>query len=194
VLADTICINKLIELCAKVPFDDRINTDAEITDIDPSLVSSFIQETQSSIHQAVSIDLEVYKAMRIVGPFHDTLKPRNVALMLFNSEPNRFFLGAYFEVVQFRDVKGGDLIEENKFRGPIDRQISDVVNYLNNLSTQQLRKMPGKAKVDKVVAFPYEALEEAITNAAYHRGYSGEMEPSKVYLYPDRIEIISYPG
>ena len=29
----------------------------------------------------------------------------------------------------------------------------------------------------------------------YHRGYEPEdPEPTKVYLYPDRVEIISYPG
>ena len=32
-------------------------------------------------------------------------------------------------------------------------------------------------------------------NALYHRGYEpDDPEPTKVYLYPDRVEIISYPG
>jgi ATP-dependent DNA helicase RecG len=31
-------------------------------------------------------------------------------------------------------------------------------------------------------------------NAVYHRSYESEPEPIKVYLHPDRIEIISYPG
>jgi len=37
-------------------------------------------------------------------------------------------------------------------------------------------------------------MEEALVNAVYHRGYEGPPEPIKVYLYPDRMEIISYPG
>jgi ATP-dependent DNA helicase RecG len=37
-------------------------------------------------------------------------------------------------------------------------------------------------------------MEEAIVNAVYHRGYDGPPEPVKIYLYPDRMEIISYPG
>jgi len=44
------------------------------------------------------------------------------------------------------------------------------------------------------VPYPYEAMEEAIVNAIYHRGYDGQQEPNKIYLYPDRMEIISYPG
>jgi ATP-dependent DNA helicase RecG len=36
-------------------------------------------------------------------------------------------------------------------------------------------------------------MEEAIVNAVYHRSYEDTSEPTKVYLYPDRMEIISYP-
>ncbi|MFL6199399.1 MAG: ATP-binding protein [Thermoanaerobaculia bacterium] len=35
---------------------------------------------------------------------------------------------------------------------------------------------------------------ECLVNAVYHRSYEGEPEPTKVYLYPDRMEIINYPG
>lgn len=33
-----------------------------------------------------------------------------------------------------------------------------------------------------------------IDHAVYHRSYEGPPEPIKVYLYPDRMEIISHPG
>ena len=57
-----------------------------------------------------------------------------------------------------------------------------------------IRKVPGQAEAQKAVAFPYEAMEEAVVNAVYHRSYDGVFDPIKVYLYPDRLEIISYPG
>ena len=45
------------------------------------------------------------------------------------------------------------------------------------------------------VSYPVPALREALVNAVHHRGYRPEvMEPTKVLLYPDRMEIISYPG
>nr|VFK45095.1 MAG: ATP-dependent DNA helicase RecG [Candidatus Kentron sp. TC] len=37
-------------------------------------------------------------------------------------------------------------------------------------------------------------MEEALVNAVYHRSYDGEPEPIKVYLYPNRMMIASYPG
>jgi ATP-dependent DNA helicase RecG len=57
----------------------------------------------------------------------------------------------------------------------------------------QTRKILNQATAERIVAYPYEALEEAIANAAYHRGYDN-IEPNKIYLYPDRMEITSYPG
>lgn len=39
------------------------------------------------------------------------------------------------------------------------------------------------------------AEEQSRGNALYHRGYQAEAsEPTKVYCYPDRIDITSYPG
>ncbi len=102
--------------------------------------------------------------------------------------------GSYFEIVQFGDPVGGDVIEERKYAGPLDKQINNVISYLDSLTSRQYIKNPGKAEVDKVNAFPFEAMEEVIVNAAYHRSYDGIPEPTKVYLYPDRMEIISYPG
>ncbi len=39
-----------------------------------------------------------------------------------------------------------------------------------------------------------EAVKEAVVNAIHHRGYDGPPEPLKVYLYPDRMVVTSYPG
>ncbi|MDP2364412.1 MAG: ATP-binding protein, partial [Ignavibacteria bacterium] len=41
--------------------------------------------------------------------------------------------------------------------------------------------------------YPYDALEEALCNAVYHRGYDND-SPIEVRIYPSRIDIISFPG
>jgi ATP-dependent DNA helicase RecG len=191
--ADKATLEKLIQLCAKIPFDDRINIEANTTDIDSLLVREFLLETESGWSHK-DVGLETYKAMRIVGSYHDDYKPRNVGLMFFNHTPQDFCKGCYFEIVQFDDVKGGDVMEERRFTGSITNQITNVIEYLDSLTPRQTRKVRHRAEVDRFSAFPYEALEEAIVNAAYHRGYDSSHEPTKVYLYPDRMEIISYPG
>jgi ATP-dependent DNA helicase RecG len=120
--------------------------------------------------------------------------PRNVSLLFFNENPDKFFRGARIEVVQFGDDAGGDLIEERVFGGPLQQQVNLTLDYLNSLGGTMLQKIPGQAEVERTVAYPYEAMEEAIVNAIYHRSYESPPEPVKVYLYPDRMEISSYPG
>lgn len=57
-----------------------------------------------------------------------------------------------------------------------------------------VRKVPGEAQAQRFVAFPKDALREAIVNAVYHRSYEGVHPAPRIGLYPDRIEITSYPG
>ena len=56
-------------------------------------------------------------------------------------------------------------------------------------------KSRDRSQVHGWVSYPIPALREALVNAVYHRSYRPDvMEPTKVCLYPDRLEVISYPG
>ncbi len=103
------------------------------------------------------------------------------------------FPGATIDVVQFADGAGGDLIEEKTFRGPLHHQVRQTLSYLDSLGSTVIEKVPGRAEVDRTVTYPHEAIREAVVNAVYHRSYQ-EVEPTKIYLYPDRMEVTSYPG
>ncbi len=188
----------LLEMTAKIPFDDRRYRSLEITVdvISPSLVRNFLSDIHSDmVAPGVDIpDNEILRNMNISVKINSHEVPRNVALLFFTNSPDQYLPGAKMETAQFGDDAGGDLIEEKYFRGPIHHQIRQALDYLNSLSSTMVRKIPGAAEVNRTVAFPYEAMEEAIVNAYYHRGYDGSPEPVKVYLYPDRMEIISYPG
>ncbi len=54
-------------------------------------------------------------------------------------------------------------------------------------------KNPDKAEVERFFNYPYAAIEEALSNAVYHKGYD-EREPIEVRVEKDMIEIISHPG
>lgn len=188
-------LRQLLELTAKTPFDDRRRLEATLYDFSPMLVKRYLSEVKSELLnlEPIPSDEDLYKSLRIVSPIHNGLVPKNCGLMFFTEQPNKYFEGCLFEVVQFRDDTGS-LLEEKRFTGPINTQIESVLRYMEDLTNTQLQKVAGRAKVDRCVAYPYEALEEAIVNAAYHRSYENATDPNKIYLYPDRIEIISYPG
>ena len=59
--------------------------------------------------------------------------------------------------------------------------------------TQKVVKYPDRAESDRFFNYPYAAIEEALSNAVYHRAYD-EREPIEVRVENDRIEIVSFPG
>ncbi len=187
-------LRQLLALTSKIPFDDRRSLEARIEDLSPLLVRRFLHDIGSDLvkHEPPLEDRRIYRLLNLVVQVNAHEVPRNVALLFFNEEPDRFFRGAHTEVVRFREE--GDLLEEKMFRGPIPYQIKSVLEYLDSLGGSFVQKVPGQAEAEKIVPYPYEAMEEALVNAFYHRSYEAPPEPVKVYLYPDRMEVISYPG
>lgn len=187
-------LRQLMALAAKIPFDDRRSLEASLRDLSPTLVRRFLGEVGSKLADEPIEDPALYRKLRIVAPVNAHEVPRNVGLLFFNEDPDRFFPGARIEVVRFPDDAGGDRLEEHIFRGPLPEQIRACLGYLDGMSGTLVRKRHDRPDADRTPAFPMEAVREALINAVYHRGYDGPPEPVKVYLYLDRLRISSYPG
>lgn len=68
------------------------------------------------------------------------------------------------------------------------------MQYIRNvIITEKVVKHPDRAEADRFFNYPYAAIEEALSNAVYHRAYD-EREPIEVRVENDRIEIVSFPG
>ena len=132
--------------------------------------------------------------MNIVSTLPEYIKPKNVGLMFFSMEPDKFFPYTQIDVVQFPSGLGGNDIIEKTFKGPIHQQLRDALQYIKNvIITEKVVKHPDRAEADRFFNFPYAAVEEALSNAVYHRAYD-EREPIEVRVENDRIEIVSFPG
>ena len=58
------------------------------------------------------------------------------------------------------------------FTGPLDRQLRDVLSYIRNyVIAEYVTKVPNQAEAIRVYNWPYRAVEEALSNAVYHRSY-----------------------
>ncbi|MCK4766243.1 MAG: protein kinase [Candidatus Aminicenantes bacterium] len=185
---------QLMEQTAKIPYDDRRSLTGEMEDISLRLVNKFLRDIGSGL-SGMELSLEeAAEQLNVLVPVNDHKVPRNVALLFFSDDPEKFFSGARIEVVQFADDAGGDLIEEKEFGGPIPDQVRSCLNYLRGIGGTMLEKIPDQAEVERTVPYPYGAVEEAVVNAVFHRSYEYPPEPVKVYIYPDSMEITSYPG
>lgn len=184
----------LIEQTARVPWDDRRALNADVDDLREVKVREYLRDIDSGL-RSESREREVYRRLRVTTKVNDHEAPRNVGLLFFSADPVRWFRGARIEVVQFTADRAGDVQEERVFGGGLADQLRDCLTYLENLSTYHLRKRHDRTQVKGWVSYPMPALRETLVNALYHRGYDVDQpEPTKVYLYPSRVEVISYPG
>jgi len=189
-------ISDLFTLSNKIPFDDRINHEAELTDLNITLIQSYLREIGSSLYEeskSMSLD-ELCASMNIINSLPEYTKPKNVALMFFCLEPQKFFPYAQIDVVNFPEGAGGDNIVEKIFTGPLHQQLREALLYIkNSIITEKIVKHPDRPEADRFFNYPLAAIEEGLSNAVYHRAYDIR-EPIEVRIENDVIEIISFPG
>lgn len=123
---------------ARVPWDDRHALDARIEDLREIKVREYLHDVKSSLLDEPE-DREVYRLMRITAQVNGREVPRNAGLLLFSSEPVKWFQGARIEVVRFDADQGGDVQEERVFGGTLVDQTRSCLNYLESLSASHLQ-------------------------------------------------------
>ena len=186
---------ELVGLARTIPFDDRANYHAQITDMRSSLLSEFLHAVESELYEgSLSRTVEeVATDMRLVSGPTELRKPVNVGLMFFNERPDNFFPYSRIEVVDKPDPTGIGM-KERVFTGPLDRQLRDALAYIKNyVIAEYVTKVPNQAEAIRFFNWPYRAVEEALSNAVYHRSYQIH-EPITVTITPECIEILSLPG
>ncbi|HLJ95763.1 MAG TPA: ATP-binding protein [Gemmataceae bacterium] len=188
-------LKELLALAPAVPFDDRLCHTAELADLSLALIRAYLRTVSSRLYRtAERIPFaELCRQMAITGGPAEAPRPRNVGVLFFNSEPERFFPTARIKVVHFPQGVTGP-IEEHTFSGPLDHQLRTALRHLQSaVVTERVTKVPDRAEAMRVFNYPYAALEEALVNAVYHRSYELR-EPIEVQVLPDQILVLSYPG
>lgn len=192
-------LDEVRELADRTPFDERGNESIKVDDISDVLVYEHLKAVKSKL--AVNFMgrplMEVLDEMDLlVGPTENR-SIKNVAAMMFSEHPEKFFPVTQVDIVIFPEgsVENPDLmIEVPKITGPVPRIIRDTLSYLRtNVIKKQITKPTDDEKSDKIYNYPYQAFEESVVNALYHRDYQ-EREPVEITIEPDHIDILSYAG
>jgi len=187
---------ELIALSNNIPFDDRANTQAAITDISMVLVQDHLRKIGSKLFNEVGklTDIEVLQQMALLSGPLEHLFPRNVALMLFTEKPDKYFPYTLVEIVHFPKGASDKEFTEKRIDGPIQQQITDSLAWLrNNILQEKVLKIPGQAEALRTWNYPYTALEEAIANCLFHRNYQVR-EPVEIRIEPNFILLYNSGG
>ena len=188
--------NDLFALSNQIPFDDRICHQADMTDLNITLIKSYLKEIDSALFDEADT-MEFNRLcinLGISNSMPEFMRPKNVGLLFFSMDPEKYIPCAQIDVVEFPEGVGGDRIEEKIFKGPLHQQLREALRYIQNtVIKERVIKYPDRAEADRFFNYPYAAIEESLANAVYHKAYDVR-EPIEVRVEKDKIEILSFPG
>lgn len=192
-------LDQLRDMANRVPFDDRGNENIPMEDISPLLLKDYLKKVDSRLvkEDFTSNMKRILEQMDLLdGPIENRLV-KNVAAMMFAEHPEKYFKTTQVDIVLFPEGlenNPDNFIEVPVIKGPVPTMIRETLNYLRiNVVKERIQKPEDDERSIKVFNYPYQALEEAVVNALYHRDYM-QREPVEITVEPDKISILSYSG
>ena len=176
------------------------NPDIKLDDLSSSLMRDFFVSIGSKLKdQDLSGNnmMDALEQMNMLDGPTECRYIKNIAAMMFCNHPEKFFPKTQVEIVFFpegRERNPNNMFEAPVIHGSVPRMINDTLQYLR---TMVIRQRIFKPKDDehsiKSFNYPYQAIEEAVVNAFYHRDYR-EYAPIEITVEPDRITIFNLGG
>ena len=182
--------------------DKRPNKSSTIDDLNINDLKEYINKIKSDRPNfAKNSFKENLKLCGIVDSDNTNIYPTLSGTMIFGKYPQSYYPQLFVACVVVPGTKLGDtgsmgerFIDNKRIEGTIEEMLEGTMNFLRrNMKTSVIIDENGK-RINRT-EYPIEALREAVANALIHRDYSFKTENaySSVYMYEDRIEILS-PG
>lgn len=190
---------ELMNLANRTPFDDRGNPNIELNDLSAVLIRDFLVAVGSKLaNEDLSANLmNVLEQMDLVEGYAENRCIKNVAAMMFSEHPEKFFNTTQVDIVIFpegREKNPNNMVEIEPIKGSVPDMIRKTLDYMKiNVVKKSVFKPKDNEQSVIFFNYPYQALEEAVVNALYHRDYQ-EREPVEITIEPDKITILSYSG
>ena len=116
-----------------------------------------------------------------------------LGILTIGKSPRDYLPGAY---VQFLRVNGTSLTASVLDDEEIHGTVVDILRRLDEKFRAHIMTSGDIVSADierRTSTYPLSVLQQIVANAIMHRSYEGTNVPVRVYLYADRIEVIS-PG
>lgn len=192
-------LDELRDMANRVPFDDRGNPAIQYSDISTTILRDYLVQVNSRLANENIVDNLplILEQMNLLDGPSEKRTIKNVAAMMFCNNPEKFFPITQVEIVTFpegREQNPNNMIEAPLIKGTVPSMIQAALSYLQtNIVKENITKQKNDERSIRYANYPYQALEEAIVNALYHRDYK-EREPVEITIEPHRISILSYSG
>lgn len=165
---------------------------ASIKDLDKKLITKFLQKRKNDGDAEYSI--EILKAYGLAVTEHSHHYPTTAGILLFGTNPQKFFSEAMCICTHFQGTTGREVIATVDCEGDLFAQFNKAYDFiLARLTTSFTIDEPQRSEKLEI---PKKAVREVLLNAIVHRNYHVQ-SPIKVAVWSDRIEVFSpggFPG
>ena len=171
-------LNEFLLKKAGKTWDDVIEEDASLADIDEQSVHQFIKDSDESGRmpdvKGLSV-LEILDKLRVVkdGKF------KRAAIILFGKDPNRFYPNVQVKIGRFTG-KDEDLKFQEIEEGNLVQLLENVPKQLNRTFLTKQIDFKGLQRIEKG-EYPVAAIREMLLNALVHKTYMGSTIQLRVY-------------
>lgn len=194
-IADADDERRLLALTNKIPFDDRLCHQADVSDLSKFIIADYLKRVGSSVTemeiQQMSMD-DVCRTMSLGDGSTECLKPKNFAILFYANDPEKYIPYARIEIVRFHDDVG-DSFDEKVLHGPIHIQLDEAMRYLKEMLVEKVIKIDGQSESIRCWNYPFAALEEVVANAVYHKSWD-DRNPIEIRINPTCIEVLNFAG
>ncbi len=174
-------------------FDQLPVLNATLDDLDLDKARHYLaQQTDPAQLTTNGGVLELLTHLKAIVLYENRRIPSLGGLLLFGQDPQRELMHSELRAARFqgRDVVG-PITDKQDCRGTLPEIIDQATEFVRR-NRRIVPHMEGIRRVD-VQEYPLPAVREAVANAIAHRDYGLSGSSIRLFLFDDRLEIIS-PG
>lgn len=182
---DADALRQLLLTRGEVTFESLPVRGATLDDLDMQAVQAYA----SRVERFVGLSpLDVLRRRGCVTPNDE---PTYAGILLFGYASQRFLPSAQIVLARYPGREMGDRFLRHVADGTLPQQILQAEAFLVD-NMRRGAVMRGLVREEQT-EYPIEAVREAIVNAVAHRDYSIRGAEIQIFMFADRIEVIS-PG
>lgn len=178
---------------------ETISQEYDRTFVEGPLIDELDELLVRSVADQISKGMSIEKCLQYLGMLEHSaagVTLRRAALLLFSKEPQRWHPRLQLRIMK---VEGTELGSGTEYNVSADEVVEgNILQLIENgwdaLRPYLVQPVFGKdARFSQTVTYPEHACREALVNAIAHRDYSQEGRGIEIYVYSDRMEVLS-PG
>lgn len=180
---------ELLKKFSDYHFTEECSSVATIDDLDVDYIREYLNASTDRENTKNLSKSEMAKRMGLVDVQTGAVK--NFALLMFSRNPEKYIPYSFVELIH-KSPSGESVMSSKEFRGPIWKQLRNVIDDINNSYLKSLTlRVKDDLKSETIYNYPYSTVEELLTNAIVHKNYENP-RTVQVYVYENSIVITNY--